>query len=188
MRAFSSAMFRSVVDFRHDLVHAGRREVRVGLRLVLLHRLARGIGVGADRGVLVEAAQHEHHVVGQGDRGGIPSGVLLVGRLRRLRVVDVARIAAREERRGRVDRKQLRAERVDGPVLSRAGHPPGDPGFRLGVEDVDLAQAIVALHVVAAEHVDAAVGERHPGVAVGVVEVAAREAHLRERVSAWPPL
>ena len=75
------------------------------------------------------------------------------------------------------------------PVRPVARLRPLDPGFGVRVEDVDLVQPVVALHVVAAEDVDAPVGQRHARVAVGVVEHALRIAVLlrRPRGSARSP-
>ena len=67
------------------------------------------------------------------------------------------------------------------PVRSRARLGSLDPSLDLRVEDVDLVQPVVALHVVTAEDVDAPVRQGHPRVAVHVVEHALRIAVLRER-------
>jgi len=143
--------------------------------------LATRAGSGPDRVVLVEAADDEHPVVGQRTRRRIPARVLLVGWVRRLGTLLVARIAVVVERRIRVAREQRAAERVVRPVPTGTRLASLHPCFLLRVEDVDLAQPVVALHVVAAEHVHPPIGERHARVAVGVVEHAALVADLLER-------
>ncbi len=169
-----------VVDLRdHDVDPCGGEG---GVALTLVQAALGGpIGVGRDRVVLVESAEDENRVVRKRNRGRIPAGVLLVGRLRRLRALLIALVAVRVVLSVGVRGKQLLAERIAIPVRARARLAARDPGLGLRVEDVDLVQAVVALHVVAAEDVDAAVGKRDPSVAVRVVEHPLRVAVLGER-------
>ena len=137
--------------------------------------------IGRHGAVLIEAAEDEHPPVGQRRRRRIPARVLLVGRIRGLRALLVARIAAGIERRVWRAREQFAAERIARPVRSGARLAAARPQLGLRIEDVDLVQPVVALHVVTAEHVDASIGQRHAGVAVGVVEIPLRVAVLGKR-------
>ena len=168
-----------VVHFRDDLVHPAGGEGRVRLGHVP-SALGNPVGIGSHGVVLVEATDHEHRVVRQRDGRRIPACVLLVGGVRGLGALLISRIAVVIERCVRVAGEQLPAERIPVPVRSRARLGSLDPSFDLRVEDVDLVQPVVALHVVTAEDVDAAVGQGHPGVAVHVVEHAFRVAILLE--------
>ncbi len=164
-----------VVHFGHDLVDPGGREGGI----VLDH--VSPVGIGPDGVVLVEAADDEHSVVWQRSRRRVPARVLLVGWVRRLGTLLVARIAVVVERRIRVAREQSAAEGVVRPVPAGARLAALHPRFALRVEDVDLVQPVVALHVMAAEHVHPPIGQRHARIAVGVIEHAALVADLLER-------
>ncbi len=169
-----------IVDLGDDLVDAARGESGVRLAHVLT-ALRDPVGIGWYGVVLVEAAHDQHGVVGQRDGRGIPAGVLLVRRFGRLGALLVSRIAVLVELGVGVAREELPPERVLAPIGASARLRPLDPGFGLRIEDVDLVQAVVALHVVAAEDVDASVGQGRARIAVHVVEHALRIAILRER-------
>ena len=62
--------------------------------VALRHRLAGPVRIRADGVVLIEAAQHQHPVVGQRRSRRVPAGVLLVRRIGRLGAFLHARIAA----------------------------------------------------------------------------------------------
>src|SRR3989475_2069841 len=143
--------------------------------------LGNPVGIGSHGVVLIEPADHEHRVVRQRDGRRIPACVLLVGGVGGLGALLISRIAVVIERSVRVTGEQLPAERIPVPIRSRARLGSLDPSLDLRVEDVDLVQPVVALHVVTAEDVDAPVGQGHPRVAVHVVEHALRIAVLRER-------
>ena len=78
-------------------------------------------------------------------------------------------IAARVVLSGRIGRQERLAKRIP-RQLARVHGSRRDPGLRFWIEDVDLVQPVIALHVVPAEDVNTAVGERDARVAIRVVE------------------
>src|SRR5207237_9578188 len=90
---------------RSGVIYTACGERGVGLAY-LWPPLRPAVGIGWYRIVLVEAADHEDHVVRQRDRRRVPARVLLVGGFRGLSALLIARIAALEELRVRVAREK----------------------------------------------------------------------------------
>ena len=151
------------------------------LALVLL-ALRDAIRIGRDGVVLIEAADDQHLIVRHRNRRGIPAA--------RTSDPTVRRAACSADRGDRspdrtahrdLRRTALRRTGSFAQLLARARLRRVHPGLGLGVEDVHLVQAVVALHVVTAEDVDASIGQRDARVAVGVVEHPLRVAVFGER-------
>src|SRR5215467_10944086 len=183
MRAFSRAMFRSVFgSYTSGTTMLTLVAVKAASVWEMFWRpLATRSGSGGTELSWSKPPTTSTMSFGRGDRRRIPAGVLLVRGFQGLRALLFPGIAVVIEGSVRVAGEELQSKRVSGPIRSRAGLQAPHPSFRLRVEDVDLVQPIVALHVVAAKDIDPSVRQRHARIAVRVVEHTFRISVFRER-------
>ena len=120
----------------------------------------RSIGGRAEAGILIGAVQDQDLLVGQNERARIPALILHVRGMRRIGVVLVPGIGVLLGMLALGIGQEVRLDRR---------HAAIDPGLAHRIEDGDLADAVVAALVVAADERPAAVRERDVAGAEDVV-------------------
>ena len=157
------------------VVDLGRGNAYLGAGRTLRHRGARPPEAcgRAKTGILVGAVQDEELLVGQNDAGRVPALILHVGGMLRVGVVLVAGIGMLFG---------MLALRVGQEIHLDLRHIAVEPGLAHRIEDVDLADAVVAALVVAADEGPTAIGERDVPSAEDVVVQPLRVSGCGDRV------